>query len=179
MKLVILDRDGVINVDPDDYVTSEEQWQAIPGSLEAIGALCRNGFRVVVLTNQAGLAHGRFTIEDLNAIHRKMLTHLAQYGGTIDAILFCPHRPDAECECRKPRPGLFLELSRRLRLPLEGIIAVGDKLSDVEAARAAGASPVLVRTGYGRRHVEAGEVPAGVPVYDDLAAVADDLLARG
>ncbi|MGH8247400.1 MAG: D-glycero-beta-D-manno-heptose 1,7-bisphosphate 7-phosphatase [Gammaproteobacteria bacterium] len=180
MKLVILDRDGVINIDqPDDYVKSEGEWQAIPGSLEAIGTLSRNGFHVVILSNQAGLAHGRLTIEDLNAIHRKMLTHLSQYGGVIDAILFCPHAPEDGCDCRKPNPGLFHELSRRLRVSLEGVTAVGDKLSDIEAARAAGASPVLVRTGYGQGLVDAGEVPAGVPVYADLAAVVTDLVARG
>lgn len=179
MKLVILDRDGVINVDrPGDYVKSDAEWQAIPGSLEAVGALCRNEFHIVVLTNQSGLARGSLTIEDLNAIHRKMLAHLSQYGGAIDAILFCPHAPEDGCGCRKPKPGLFHELARRLRISLDGITAVGDKLSDIEAARAAGAAPVLVRTGYGQGLVDAGTVPAGVPVYPDLAAVAADLVAR-
>lgn len=178
MKLIILDRDGVINVDSGDYVQSEADWQAIPGSLDAIGRLYRNGFRIVVLTNQAGLARRKLDVEMLALIHRKMLAHLSQFGGVIDAIFFCPHAPEDGCECRKPKTGLFLELSRRLRVSLEGVPAVGDKLADVEAARAAGAAPVLVRTGYGQKHVDAGEVPKEVPVYADLRAFANKLLMQ-
>jgi len=179
MKLIILDRDGVINHDSDDYIKSAEEWQPIPGSMEAIARLTQAGYRIVVVSNQAGLAHGRFTIEDLNAIHRRMHTRLEQHGGSVEAVLFCPHGPDEECDCRKPRPGLLQELSRRLRLALDQVIMVGDKLSDIEAARAVRARPVLVRTGYGRALEDDGGVPDGVPVFDDLAALVDDLLAAG
>ena len=178
MKLVILDRDGVINVDSRDYIKSEQEWQALPGSLDAIGRLHRSGYRIVVVTNQAGIARGKLNAETLAAIHQKMLAHLSQYGGVIEAIFFCPHAPEDNCNCRKPKPGLLKELARRLRIRLDGIPCVGDKLSDIEAARAAGAAPILVRTGYGQAHVDAGEVPADVPVYADLRAFADDLLAR-
>jgi D-glycero-D-manno-heptose 1,7-bisphosphate phosphatase len=177
-KFIILDRDGVINYDSAEYIKSEQEWTAIPGSLRAIGRLYRSGYRIAVITNQAGLARGKFTIENLNAIHSKMNAHLAQYGGAIEAIFYCPHAPEDDCACRKPRPGMFLDLSNRLGMSLEGIVAVGDKDSDIEAARAAGAIPVLVRTGHGRELAESDRVPAGVPVYDNLAALADTLLAE-
>lgn len=177
MKLILLDRDGVINVDSTDHIKSEQEWHAIPGSLEAIGRLCRAGWRVAVISNQSGLALGRFTVEHLNAIHQKMIAHLSQFGGSIEAILFCPHAPDDGCECRKPKPGLFLDLSRRLRQPLDGVMYVGDKLADVQAALAAGAVPVLVRTGYGRETEASGKLPRGVAVHDDLAAAVDATLA--
>jgi D-glycero-D-manno-heptose 1,7-bisphosphate phosphatase len=176
MKLILLDRDGVINFDSEEYIRSEEEWRAIPGSLQAIGRLCRAGWRVVIISNQSGLSLGKFTVEQLNAIHQKMIAHLSQYGGAIDAIFFCPHGPDDGCDCRKPKPGLFLDVSRRLRVPLDGVKYVGDKLNDVKAARAAGASPVIVRTGYGAKTIESGELPQDVPVYDDLSAVVDALL---
>lgn len=175
-KFIILDRDGVINYDSADYVKSEQEWTAIPGSLRAIGRLYRSGYHVAVITNQSGLARGKLNVENLNAIHRKMNAHLSQYGGVIEALFYCPHGPDDNCECRKPKPGMFLELSRRIGMPLAGVMAVGDKLSDIEAARAAGAIPVLVRTGYGRELVESGSVPKDVAVYDNLAALVDTLL---
>lgn len=179
MKYVILDRDGVINFDSVEHIRSEKEWVAIPGSLEAIGRLCRAGWRVVVITNQSGIASGKLTVGNLNAIHQKMITHLAQFGGAIEAIFFCPHSSRETCECRKPKPGLLLEFSRRLRIPLAGIPVVGDKLSDVEAARAAGARPILVRTGYGQEVIDQGKLPEGVAVFDDLDAVADELLHAG
>ncbi len=178
MKLIVLDRDGVINHDSDEYIKSAEEWQAIPGSLEVIGKLYQNGYRIVVASNQAGLAHGKFNIDDLNATHKKMHTHLAQFGGIIEAIFFCPHGPDDGCACRKPKPGLFLDIAKRLRVKLEGVMAVGDKLSDMQAASVAGASPALVRTGYGQTVVDNNEVPEGVPVYEDLSAVAASLLSK-
>lgn len=178
MKLIILDRDGVINHDSDEYIKSAEEWTAIPGSLEAIGKLNQQGFRIVVASNQAGLARGKFNIEDLNAIHKKMHVHLAQFGGIIEAIFFCPHGPDDGCECRKPKPGLLLDIAKRLRISLDGVIVVGDKLSDIQAASAAGASPTLVRTGYGQTLVDNNEVPEGVPVYENLSAFAKSLLSN-
>jgi D-glycero-D-manno-heptose 1,7-bisphosphate phosphatase len=178
MKLIILDRDGVINVDSNDYIKSEGEWEAIPGSLEAIGRLCLNGFRVVVATNQAGLSMGIMTIEDLIRIHQKMYTQLAKFRGTIEAVFFCPHSPEEECECRKPKPGLLKEVSRRLRTPLENVILVGDKLSDVKAAAAVNCKSVLVRTGHGQQHVDAGEVPEDIPVYANLSEFVDELLTE-
>jgi len=177
MKLILLDRDGVINHDSDDFIKSAQEWNAIPGSLEAIARLCHNGYHVIIVSNQPGLARKRFDIIALNEIHRKMLDHLAQYGGTIDAIFFCPHGPRQNCECRKPKPGLLKTISNRLRTSLVDVPFVGDKLSDIDAARAVGASPILVRTGKGQALVDADQVPKNVFVYDDLAAVADDLIS--
>jgi D-glycero-D-manno-heptose 1,7-bisphosphate phosphatase len=178
MKLIILDRDGVINYDSDEYIKSVEEWRAIPGSLDAIARLYHAGYHVVVASNQAGIARGKFNIDTLNSIHQKMHTHLAQYGGVIGAIFFCPHGPDDGCECRKPKPGLLREVARRLNTPLDGVYAVGDKLSDLQAASAAGAVPILVKTGYGQSVVNKKEVPAGVEVYNDLAEFVDELLTR-
>jgi D-glycero-D-manno-heptose 1,7-bisphosphate phosphatase len=176
VKLILLDRDGVINFDSEDHIRSEEEWRAIPGSLQAIGRLCRAGWRVVIVSNQSGLALGKFTVEHLNAVHQKMIAHLSQYGGVIDAIFFCPHGPDDGCDCRKPKPGLFLDVARRLRVSLDGVHYIGDKMNDVKAARAAGATPVLVKTGYGAKTIAAGGVPDDVPIYDDLGAFVDALL---
>lgn len=175
-RLVILDRDGVINADSPDYIKNESEWKALPGSLEAISRLNHAGYRVVVISNQAGLGHGKFNIEQLNAIHQKLVTHLGQFGGRIDAILFCPHTPAADCTCRKPKPGLYQDLARRLGTSLAGVPAIGDKLTDIEAALAAGVKPMLVRTGHGKKLEQAGQVPPGVPVYDDLRAAVEALL---
>jgi D-glycero-D-manno-heptose 1,7-bisphosphate phosphatase len=176
MKLIILDRDGVINHDSDDYIKSEAEWEAIPGSLDAIARLNRGGYRVVVVSNQSGLARGKFDVNALNAIHRKMHTHLSQYSGVIEAIFFCPHGPDDNCSCRKPEPGLFHEISRRLRAPLYKSIVVGDKLCDIQAALTVKAKATLVRTGYGQALLDSGKLPDGIPVFDNLASVADSLL---
>ncbi|MBI4006182.1 MAG: D-glycero-beta-D-manno-heptose 1,7-bisphosphate 7-phosphatase [Gammaproteobacteria bacterium] len=176
MKIILLDRDGVINHDSDDYIKTAREWEAIPGSLEAIARLCQNGYRVIIVSNQPGLARKKFDIIALNEIHRKMIDHLAQYGGAVDAIFFCPHGSKQDCECRKPKPGLLNTISKRLRISLVDVPFVGDKLSDIDAARAVGASPILVRTGKGQALVDANQVPNSVFVYDDLAAVADDLI---
>ena len=178
MNLIILDRDGVINHDSTEYIKSVDEWQAIPGSLQAISNLSRNGYRVVVATNQAGLARGKFNIESLNAIHRKMQNHLLQFGGKIEAIFFCPHGPNDGCKCRKPKPGLYTDIARRLNVLLDEVYAVGDSLTDVDAAISAGARPILVKTGNGQLIVDKGEVPENVPVYDDLAEFVDTLLAQ-
>ena len=176
MKLVILDMDGVINEESDDYIKTEQEWQAIPGSLQAIARLNHSGFHVVTATNQSGLARGKLTLQELNRIHRKMHNHLAQYGGVIDAIFFCPHGPDEGCACRKPEPGLLKEIERRLHTPLYGIPVIGDRMTDIQAAQTVGASPVLVRTGNGQKQLDAGLVPDDIPVYDDLAQAARALL---
>ncbi len=177
MKLLILDRDGVINHDSDDYIKSPEEWIPLPGSLTAIGRLHRAGYRIVVATNQSGIGRGLFDTDTLNRIHRKMLQAVRNKGGEIDGIFFCPHGPEEGCRCRKPRPGLFEEIAERLRINLSGVVAVGDSERDLVAARDVGAVPVLVRTGKGKRTLKTSQLLEGVPVYDDLAAVSDALLS--
>lgn len=176
MRTIILDRDGVINEDSPDYIKNAGEWQALPGSLQAIARLCHNGYRVIVASNQSGLGRQKFDIDALNDIHQKMLIHLAQYGGHIDAIFFCPHEPKDDCNCRKPRPGLLLDIAARLRLTLAEVPVVGDKPADIQAALAAGAKPILVRTGQGQAAIDSGQIPADVPVYDNLAAVTEALI---
>lgn len=172
MKLIVLDRDGTINHDSDQYIKSPAEWKPIPGSLEAIARLNHGGWRVVVATNQSGLARGLFDMATLNAIHAEMHRAAAHAGGRIDAIFFCPHAADADCGCRKPRPGMLHEIARRLNVELAGVPVVGDSLKDLQAAAAVGAQPMLVLTGKGKRTREAGELPAGTEIYPDLAAIA-------
>ena len=172
MKLVILDRDGTINHDSDQYIKSPAEWKPIKGSLEAIARLTQSGHRVVVATNQSGIARGLFDMTALNAIHDAMQRAVHQAGGRIDAIFFCPHAGDADCGCRKPKPGMLLEIARRINVELEGVPMVGDSLRDLQAAAAAGARPVLVLTGKGRKTRDAGGLPAGTEVFADLAAIA-------
>ncbi len=176
MKLIILDMDGVINRDSDDFIKTEQEWEAIPGSLQAIARLNHSGFHVVTASNQSGLARGKLTMHELNRIHRKLHAHLAQYGGVIDAIFFCPHGPDEGCACRKPEPGLFREIESRLHTPLYGVPVIGDRLSDVRAAQTIGARPMLVRTGKGQQQLDEGLIPEDIPVYDDLAQATSALL---
>jgi D-glycero-D-manno-heptose 1,7-bisphosphate phosphatase len=175
MKLVILDRDGTINHDSDQYIKSPAEWKPIPGSMEAIARLTQRGWRCVVATNQSGIARGLFDMATLNAIHTEMHSAVAQAGGRIDAIFFCPHAADSNCECRKPKPGLLREIAARLNAELEGVPIVGDSLRDLQAAAAVGARPCLVLTGKGRKTREAGGLPAGTEVYADLAEVAAKL----
>ena len=172
MKLVVLDRDGTINRDSDQSILSPAEWQPLKGSLEAIARLTQSGHRVVVATNQSGLARGLFDMTTLNAIHDAMQRAVHQAGGRIDAIFFCPHANDADCACRKPKPGMLLEIGRRLNVPLADVPVVGDALRDLQAAAAVGARPVLVLTGKGRKTRAAGGLPPGTEVYADLAAFA-------
>lgn len=176
MPLIILDRDGVINEDSDDYIKSPEEWHAIDGSLEAIAKLAQNGFQIVIATNQSGIGRKLFTVETLNAIHMKMNSHLAQYGGSIDAIFLCPHRPRDNCNCRKPKPGLYNDISDRLRISLNKVFCIGDKMTDVKAIQSAGGKPILVRTGKGQTEIDQGLVPDGIPVYDNLATFVNEKL---
>jgi len=175
MSLIILDRDGVINHDSDDFIKSPAEWEPIEGSLEAIAQLNQAGYRVVVITNQSGIARGLFNIETLTKIHSKMRRMLSQVGGKIEAILYCPHGPDDQCQCRKPQDGAFAELADRLRVDLTDIPAVGDSLRDLQAAQSVGAKAILVKTGKGEKTLAAG-LPDNVEVYDDLAAVVTALL---
>jgi D-glycero-D-manno-heptose 1,7-bisphosphate phosphatase len=179
MKLVILDRDGVVNFDSDQYIKSPNEWKPIPGSLEAIARLNQAGFRVVLATNQSGLGRGLFDMATLNAIHDKMHKLLAQHGARIDALFFCPHAADADCDCRKPKPGMFEEIARRFNLAsLEGVPAVGDSLRDLLAAVALGAQPILVRSGKGERTLAAGGLPPNTLIFADLAEAVDYLTAK-
>lgn len=178
MRLMILDRDGVINEDSEAYIKSPEEWLPIPGSLEAIARLNRADYRVVVASNQSGLARGLFDFDTLNRIHEKMHRALAEVGGGIDAIFFCPHGPEDDCKCRKPKPGLFVDIARRMGIPLQNVPAIGDSLRDLQAAESIGAQPVLVLTGNGKNtYRQLGpESQSGIPVYADLAAAVDTLL---
>lgn len=177
MKLIILDRDGVINEDSDTYIKSPDEWIPIAGSLEAIARLNRADYRVIVASNQSGLARGLFSYDDLTRMHEKLHRLLAKAGGRIEAIFFCPHGPEDHCGCRKPQPGLFEDIAQRLQIYMGGVPAVGDSLRDVQAAQAVGATPVLVRTGKGRATEQAGLGLDGVAVYDDLAAYVAALLS--
>ena len=177
MKLIILDRDGVINRDSDHYIKSPDEWEPIPGSLSAIARLNQAGFRVVVATNQSGIGRGLFDMAMLNAIHARMHRALAQVGGRIDAVFYCPHAANSSCACRKPRAGMFLEIAERFETSLHGVPAVGDSLRDLQAAVAVGATPVLVRTGKGEATLHAGDLPDGVKVHADLLAVVEEVLS--
>jgi D-glycero-D-manno-heptose 1,7-bisphosphate phosphatase len=176
MKLVILDRDGVINFDSDSFIKGPAEWRPIPGSLEAIASLNHAGYHVVLATNQSGVGRGLFEVSTLNSIHDKMHRALAQIGGRIDAIFFCPHAADAGCNCRKPRSGLLEEIARRFNVDLKGVPSVGDSLRDLEASAAVGAAPILVLTGKGRKTEEAGGLPAGTRVFSDLADAARSIV---
>ncbi len=178
MKLIILDRDGVINYDSDDYIKSPEEWLPIPGSLEAIARLNHAGYNVVVATNQSGIGRGYYSLETLNQIHHKMHKRLTEVGGVIDGIFFCPHTPDDHCHCRKPAIGLFQQIAERMRCKLEHVPFIGDTLTDVTAARVAALSPVLVRTGKGQLTLDKSRAAtADVPVFDNLESYVTDLLS--
>ena len=172
MKLVVLDRDGVINHDSDQYIKSPDEWRPIPGSLAAIARLNQAGYRVVVATNQSGVGRGLFETDTLIAIHDKMLKALTQVGGRIDAIFFCPHTNADNCDCRKPKPGLFKEIAGRYNVDLTGVPAIGDSLRDLQVAAAVGAQPMLVLTGKGRKTVDDPALPPDTLVFPDLAAAA-------
>ena len=176
MKLVILDRDGVINEDSDDFIKSPSEWKPIRGSLEAIARLHRGGWRVVVATNQSGIARKLLDLDTLARIHETMQRQIGDAGGMIDAVFFCPHGPNDHCDCRKPAPGMLHDIARRLHTDLTGVPAIGDSLRDIQAATAAGASPILVRTGKGGRTVDAAGLDKNVPVFNDLYSAVDSIL---
>jgi D-glycero-D-manno-heptose 1,7-bisphosphate phosphatase len=169
MKLVILDRDGVINDDSDSYIKGPDEWRPIPGSLEAIARLNHAGYHVILATNQSGVGRGLFEVSTLNAIHDKMHRALAQIGGRIDAIFFCPHAHDANCGCRKPKAGLLDEISRRFNVDMHGVPNIGDSLRDLQAAVVVGSTPMLVLTGKGEKTRREGGLPEGTQIFADLA----------
>jgi len=191
MKLLILDRDGTLNRSRDDYVASPDEWEALPGALEAVARLNQGGWRVVLATNQSGIGRGLFDMASLNAIHAKMNRQLAAVGARVEAVFFCPHAPEDDCQCRKPAPGLFQQIAERFGAPLASIPAAGNALRHVQAAAVAGCAPHLLLTGKSEHlkdrvclgtdadmAVLVPELPAGTLVHDDLAAFADWLLSR-
>ena len=177
-KLIVLDRDGTINHDSDHFIKSPDEWRPIPGSLEAIARLNHAGYRVVVATNQSGIGRGLFGMATLNAIHDKMHRALAQVGGRIDAIFYCPHSADATCDCRKPKPGLLREAGRRFNVDMTGVPVIGDGLRDLQAAESVGSQPMLVLTGKGEKTLRDGSFPKNTVIFPDLAFAVSALLAN-
>lgn len=177
MRLLILDRDGVINKDSDQYIKSPEEWRPLPGSLEAIALLTQAGYRIVVATNQSGIGRGLFDMATLNAIHNKMHKAVNQAGGRIEAVFFCPDTDASKSPCRKPNPGMFHAIAERFNTPLTNVPAVGDALRDLQAAATVGARPLLVLTGKGKKTQVDGDLPDGTQTFADLAAVAQVLTA--
>jgi D-glycero-D-manno-heptose 1,7-bisphosphate phosphatase len=180
MKLIVLDRDGVINEDSDDYIKSVDEWHPIPDSLEAIARLNHAGYTVVVATNQSGIARGYYDIATLSAMHRKMDDMLASLGGKVDAVFFCPHAPDEGCDCRKPKPGLLRQIGECYQHEMKDVIFIGDSISDMKAAVAIEAQPVLVKTGKGEQSVDLLHVNKieGVLIFDNLADAVDAIVDR-
>ena len=176
MKLIILDRDGVINFDSDQFIKHPDEWKPSPGSLEAIARLTREGWRVVVATNQSGLARGLFEMATLNAIHAKMHKAAMGAGGRIEAVFYCSHSAEMECECRKPKAGMYHEIATRYARDLKEVPVIGDSLRDLLAAVAIGAQPVLVKTGKGVKTMTAGGLPPNTPVFENLSEVVNHLL---
>ena len=175
-KLVILDRDGVINFDSAQFIKSPAEWKPIPGSLEAIARLNQAGYRVVVATNQSGVGRSLFDMDTLNSIHEKMHKALFTVGGRIDAIFFCPHTADSACDCRKPKPGMFKRISETLNADLKGVPAIGDSLRDLQACAVLGCQPILVHTGKGEKTKAEGNLPDGTLEFTDLSAAVDHIL---
>lgn len=181
MKLLILDRDGVINEDSDEFIKNEREWIALPGSVEAIAALYRGGYQIYIATNQSGLGRGLFQQQDLEAMHQKLRRKVAEQGGDIAGIFYCPHKPEAGCNCRKPAPGLLLQIQEHWGSPVSGAPLVGDSLRDLEAGLAAGCRPILVKSGKGAKtwekmQADNSQLLQQTEVFDDLAAVAQHLL---
>jgi D-glycero-D-manno-heptose 1,7-bisphosphate phosphatase len=178
LKLVILDRDGVINYDSDKFIKSPAEWIPIPGSLEAIARLNQAGYRVVVSTNQSGVARRLLDISTLNAIHQKMHSAAQLVGAHIDAIFFCPHAADDNCDCRKPKAGMLHTIAQRFDVSLKGVPSVGDSLRDLQAGFVVGCVPYLVLTGKGKKTQEKGGLPPGTVTFPNLAATVDYLLTH-
>jgi D-glycero-D-manno-heptose 1,7-bisphosphate phosphatase len=175
MKLIILDRDGVVNYDSAQFVKSPDEWHPIDGALEAIARLTHGGYRAVIATNQSGIGRGLFDMATLNAINSKMMKAVSQAGGRIEAVFYCPDTSESSSKFRKPAPGMLLEIGERFNTPLKDVPAVGDSLRDLQAAVTVGARPILVLTGKGEATRASSGLPDGTLVYPDLAAVAQAL----
>ena len=176
MKLVVLDRDGVINHDSDQYIKSPAEWRPIPGSIEAIARLHQGGYRIAVATNQSGIGRGLFDMATLNAINDKMMEMVFRQGGRIDALFFCPHTAVEECGCRKPKTGMLEEIAARFHTDLKGVPSIGDSLKDLQAAESVGAQPILVLTGKGAMTQKEGGLPKRTQVFEDLAEASRHLV---
>jgi len=176
-KLVILDRDGVINFDSAQFIKNPAEWKPIPGSLEAIARLNQSGYKVVVATNQSGVGRGLFDMDTLNSIHEKMHKTLFSVGGRIDAVFYCPHPADSDCDCRKPKPGMFKRIAETLNADLKGVPAIGDSLRDLQASAVLGCLPMLVHTGKGDKTSAEGNLPEGTLEFANLSAAVDFILA--
>jgi D-glycero-D-manno-heptose 1,7-bisphosphate phosphatase len=182
-KLIILGRDGILNEFREDHIKAPEEWVAVPGALEAVSRLNHAGWHVVVATNQSGIGRGMIDMAAINAVHSHMMRSLHGFGGRIDAVFFCPHTPEDQCDCRKPLPGMVLDIGRRYGVDLREVPMVGDTLRDLQAARAAGCEPHLVRSGRAAAlgPAEVAELMAQVPgtfVHQDLGELATHLLQR-
>ena len=177
-RLVILDRDGVINHDSDHFIKTPKEWKPIDGAVEAIARLNQNGFRVVVATNQSGIGRGLFDMATLNAINDKMIELVFRQGGRIDAIFFCPCTAEQHCHCRKPDTGMFEDIASRFQVGLNGVPAIGDSLRDLEAAAKVGCAPILVLTGKGKMTKEKAGLPRGTKTFADLAEAVTFLVAE-
>lgn len=177
MKLIILDRDGVINVDSDAYIKHISEWKPIPGSLEAIASLTQAGYKIAIATNQSGINRGLFGIQELDEMHRMLQNSVRELGGYIDGIFFCPHQPSDKCDCRKPGTGLFKLIANFFQVSLNGVPAIGDAWRDVQAALEMNCQPILVRTGKGEHTLQLHqEKLKKIPVYTDLAEAALDFV---
>ncbi|MGZ4958581.1 MAG: D-glycero-beta-D-manno-heptose 1,7-bisphosphate 7-phosphatase [Methylomonas sp.] len=175
-RYVILDRDGTINIDSDGFIKSPAEWLPIPGSLEAIALLNQHGYQVVVISNQSGVGRGLFDMTTLEAIHAKMRQMAAAAGGNIEAIYFCPHGPDDDCSCRKPKSGLFEAFATDKGVDLTAVYAIGDSFRDIEAALAAGARPILVKTGKGRKTIH-NHPQLNLPIFENLYDAATHIVS--
>lgn len=178
MKLVILDRDGVINKDSDNYIKTVDEFTPYPDSLRAIARLNHAGYTVAIATNQSGIGRGYYDETILAAMHEKLAQLLAPLNGHIDFIAYCPHHPDAACDCRKPKPGLLNQIGQHFNADLNDATVVGDSLRDLDAARAVGAQAVLVKTGKGKRTLDKNKGLENVPIYANLSAFVNKLLAQ-
>jgi D-glycero-D-manno-heptose 1,7-bisphosphate phosphatase len=178
MKLVILDRDGVVNQDSANFIKSPNEWIALPGSLEAIALLNQSGFRVAIATNQSGISRGLFDMAMLNSINDKMHRALAQLGGRIDAMFYCPHAADDNCTCRKPKTGMVDDIARRFSVDLSEVFAVGDSLRDLQAFHDAGCKPILVRSGKGEETLSQANLPKDTLIFADLNEAAQHIITE-
>lgn len=178
MKLIILDRDGVINHDSDEFIKTPAEWLPIDGSIEAICRLSQAGWKIIVATNQSGIARGLLNMQSLAAIHQRMHNAVNEGGGKIDSILFCPHGPDDNCNCRKPAAGMLIDIANRLEISLNGVPMVGDSLRDLQAGVAVGCDPWLVLTGKGKKTAkqQANLLPENTKIHQDLSTIVDILL---
>lgn len=174
---VILDRDGVINHESADFIKSPQEWEPIDGSLEAIALLNQFGFNIVVITNQSGIARGLFDLSALEAIHAKMRHLLSEVGGRIDAIYFCPHGPDSQCSCRKPKPGLYQVFSQDKQVALQNLYSIGDSIRDIEASLAVGGSPIIVKTGNGLNTIK-NNPQLNLPIFENLYEAAKYIISK-